>query len=946
MKKYLIRGLAAAVFCGAFTSCSHDMDLGSSTVQTTVQETYEKAFITHFGEPASTQTWGFGSPASGTRALESEYTGTYAKTAADYLNDLTVEEMSEYAAFTNSDLDQQSTLTNYLTQGYTTTTTLSGKYKVAEGYDPTSVNVMNGDTKVGTLTFGDPVMVSAGYAEATFSWAFSGGGGVISANGWDYPYQMQGAYKLDGSQTITLTPAMSCTVTIEQSKYGMDQQMTNTSTLKFDNNELSVNSATNNEDSRTYTINNVSAATHTISMGSGESGVKKVTITYAGSTVAVTDNNGYATDGYTSRIARTYYRFTPEVDGNLTFYHKQGASNNAITIMDNNGYYQRDNQDFHNWSWGNSDITLYNVVAGHTYELTLNTAEDGCYGVKMEYNSTSTTEPTFIGGSDGRHYRVASGTTITKAFHANGNDENQQPMEDGVVVYVEGTLNLYGYDNNRNTLNSTTIVVGNTGNVILNGTVDMSNYGRFVVLGNGSITGADGSSLKVNNGAKSYNAGTINYNGELNVNGSDFYNCGTINLGSMRNTSGGKITNFGHITCGTNMNAADSYNCEMINGCYWHYTGDAGIGKLTMLKNSRLDVDGKAEFTQSWQTLDVQTTTPDDLQSATIASPNILMDKSVVNVGTAFVTNTVFQGPTNENEFAIVKMNKVQVGNGTDIMQRNNCYFDWDITELYNKQDVKYQDISAEDKVYNPYGYLVDYYRVHITKFASESNKKFYIPAAETDDDCTGDGYAVDATEEGGEEGGENNSDEIVVLAEDLTIDDVKPDFDFNDVVFKVTRYTSGEKSGQVWVTILAAGGTLPLTVDGKEVHAEFARVNPDKVIVTTTMINTAENAHEAYETPSFQVANPSGSKIEEIANNIAVVVTKFGEPITLTAPTGGVPAKIAVGVDFLKTGWCDEREDIDEKYIDVQGNPLFKSYVRGNLGDNWYTNLKTSNNQ
>ena len=85
---------------------------------------------------------------------------------------------------------------------------------------------------------------------------------------------------------------------------------------------------------------------------------------------------------------------------------------------------------------------------------------------------------------------------------------------------------------------------------------------------------------------------------------------------------------------------------------------------------------------------------------------------------------------------------------------------------------------------------------------------------------------------------------------------------------------------------------------------------------------------------------------IEEIANNIAVVVTKFGEPITLTAPTGGVPAKIAVGTDFLKTGWCDERTDIDDKYIDVQGNPLFKSYVRGNLGDDWYTRIKTSNNQ
>ena len=194
----------------------------------------------------------------------------------------------------------------------------------------------------------------------------------------------------------------------------------------------------------------------------------------------------------------------------------------------------------------------------------------------------------------------------------------------------------------------------------------------------------------------------------------------------------------------------------------------------------------------------------------------------------------------------------------------------------------------------------------------------------------------------------EEEVDEIVVLAEDLTIDDARPDFDFNDVVFKVTQYKSGAKSGQVWVTLLAAGGTLHLTVDGHEVHEEFANANPDKTILVTTMINTAKNGHTAYKTASFQVTNPSGSNIQEIANNIPVVVTKFGELIPLVAPTGGVPSKIAVKTDFLTDpgrGWCDERQDIDEKY-NVQGTPLFKSYVRGELDDNWYTLITTKGNQ
>ena len=188
----------------------------------------------------------------------------------------------------------------------------------------------------------------------------------------------------------------------------------------------------------------------------------------------------------------------------------------------------------------------------------------------------------------------------------------------------------------------------------------------------------------------------------------------------------------------------------------------------------------------------------------------------------------------------------------------------------------------------------------------------------------------------------QDETNEIVVIGEDLTIDDVKPDFDFNDVVFKVTWNKTQNK---VTVKLLAAGGTLPLYVDGKEIHAEFAKVNPDKVIVTTTMINTAKNAHYAYKTPSFEVENPSGTTIEEIAANIDVYAVKFGEPVRLAAPTGGVPSKIAVMTDFLNAGWCDEREDIDEKFTD-NGTPLFKNYVQGNLDDNWYTKIKIKNNQ
>ena len=68
MKRYLLFGMAALAFGGIFTSCSHDVDFGGSVNQS-VQQTYEEAFKTRFGEPAPTQTWGFGDPVATTRGL-------------------------------------------------------------------------------------------------------------------------------------------------------------------------------------------------------------------------------------------------------------------------------------------------------------------------------------------------------------------------------------------------------------------------------------------------------------------------------------------------------------------------------------------------------------------------------------------------------------------------------------------------------------------------------------------------------------------------------------------------------------------------------------------------------------------------------------------------------------------------------------------------------------
>ena len=188
-------------------------------------------------------------------------------------------------------------------------------------------------------------------------------------------------------------------------------------------------------------------------------------------------------------------------------------------------------------------------------------------------------------------------------------------------------------------------------------------------------------------------------------------------------------------------------------------------------------------------------------------------------------------------------------------------------------------------------------------------------------------------------------TESLRVIAEDLTVSQ-STDFDFNDVVFDVIwtkTYTGkGESktltSQNVKVILQAAGGTLPLYVAGHEVHEEFGED-------TSVMINTHAKAKgyrgkddaEPVEIP-LDDSQWSGSTIGEIANSVEVYVKKTINGVEtdcpLTAPVGEVASKVAVGTDY---DWCDERQDIDEKYSLSDGTSLFKDYVKGLRGEKWY---------
>ena len=526
----------------------------------------------------------------------------------------------------------------------------------------------------------------------------------------------------------------------------------------------------------------------------GDGNTITATIQFGGTGDAAVAATRYSNDvTYSAKITRPYYLFTPLVDGqnqiNLEIDDTYNGQKNFV-VFD-----QTANSQVSSTQYYGSSLYIGGLQSNHTYRLSLaDNTPLAFYGLKMYSQGTVTTgggatEPTVIvhtNPGDGHHYRVASGTEITKPIAVNANFTNSQDtIYNDQVIYVEGKLNLYS----NGTLNGPTIVVANGGELAVHGTVNGSNAARIVILPGGTISGDKDAVLNLNNGTPCYNAGTIDFEGTLNANGCIFYNAGTIDVDQFICTSTGIVTNYGTITAKNNKDAADAYNCKIVNACYMHFTEHAGIGQLFMLPSSRLDVDGYCEFSQSWQDFN------------NVHSPNILCNNSVVNVQTAYVTNTMFQGPMNSGEFAIVKMNNVQVGNGDDIHQSMNCYFDWDITEVYNKYGGRGVCDSGHKITGENPASANQVLKTHITKFVNEATApaSMSIPSGE----CTGAGY--------------NTTPNTVVEDVNSTpssyrfcFEDMYPspgDYDFNDCVITVTPSVNG-RVATVSVSLDAVGAT------------------------------------------------------------------------------------------------------------------------------------------
>lgn len=173
---------------------------------------------------------------------------------------------------------------------------------------------------------------------------------------------------------------------------------------------------------------------------------------------------------------------------------------------------------------------------------------------------------------------------------------------------------------------------------------------------------------------------------------------------------------------------------------------------------------------------------------------------------------------------------------------------------------------------------------------------------------------------------------DLRIMAEDLNPDSSDPsDYDFNDVVLDVYYGAAN----QAKVVVKAAGGTLPLYVQGQEVHTLYSAAN-NNINCTGKMINTrgtlSDDANvrklslDGLKAPSitlpFQVYSPYDAK------NIEIKVTRDGVDVVLKANQGEPASKFAV---TASTDWCDERQEISNKY------PNFKSWAANNNPLVWW---------
>ena len=148
-------------------------------------------------------------------------------------------------------------------------------------------------------------------------------------------------------------------------------------------------------------------------------------------------------------------------------------------------------------------------------------------------------------------------------------------------------------------------------------------------------------------------------------------------------------------------------------------------------------------------------------------------------------------------------------------------------------------------------------------------------------------------------------------------------DYDFNDLVMDVVC----DKNNNIDITIVAAGGTLPIYIGGQDAE------HGGKLVTIGQMANTGKNKMVSTQKMQF-AAKADGSAQFASIRDIPIWVNPGGEalPYELEAKPNEAPQKICT---FLDTAYPDEYVRIDRAYTD------FADWVKTATPDTWSEHLK-----
>ncbi len=893
MKKYLMTVMAAVALGGLFTGCNSvdaDVNGGNSSAEFDVVQNYENAFVTRFGQPAATQTWGFGPAASGTRAVVAlpyvsvgDYTYNAQMALAWEGVDAAIESgtpqssfdfMNSYAAWHNSGWSDR----YYDVHGTVVTSELSDEFVAAArqvivgtgeqpGLIPENVNNLAKAQSTGysIVTTGGPVTLTPIYH-------YSNSGDRLS-----YYYYPVG--QKPTAEQIKTMPKYSLGEMSNPKQGGDTHLYNNTYSLVY----VDANGNCSYDFPENYVINFVisntwGGASNEIYQSGG------VTTTTGGTEASLTSEGKFAVseDGYYQCGSDQY------INGKVQIKFGNTLGVPQFTAAKQGSSFTYEGNSF-NWYMEGNGVNG-SLDGGNTCYYFCPEA-DGTINVGVKLNSGKKLYIKELGSNINPDY-VSSGTSLSgydgKTESADYTGVYSFPVKawNWYAVYAEGSkLGFYGFEfveSNGNKqrdgvftsalgpfdcgfsikLGSVTVKLGKTpayfSKAKSNGSV--SGYSAYT-----SGTGKDGglSGMATTYYFLAWNPGVMRVAVSLNAD-KRFY-IKDLGQNGWNNTSGTSLSGYDGITVSSKYNGTYDFPVEA-NHVYAVY---AEGSKLGFYGCEFLTGTSATEGTSSISNIEKKTiSTKPDYYCDSDMNAEIHSTTFGYGVGGYGVTDphtshaAVFQSKIGDDDITFIG------------------FEDW-------------VDFDFNDLVFAVTG----------TK-TEKPQDPIEIPEPEP----------------------ENNDPEGFVcriIAEDLTVGE-NSDFDFNDVVFDVYWIDGATK-----IRLLAAGGELPLYIgsvdDAHEVHKLFGFPNSYPLINTNW--KEGKTAEPVWLTISGTYSNRAACK------NIPVYVTKKGENIQLKADQGKVASMVAVGLDYE---WCDERTDIDKKFRAKDGTKLFQQYVIGKLGDDW----------